>query len=288
MSVRFTSPHPGGPEPAPRPVPVGRGRRWPIRVSVGVVLVAAIGLLWPFAGWSWWPILGGLGVLILLSVLGVHRLLFGWAPHLAGLVTAVLMAARSDPWAWGLAAGIAVLGVGLARLPDRRVLLAGGGLVLVFGLGYSVAHYRSTEQRQREQTQAAAQQASNAVAIAPELLLRSLARAIAIGDRRTTCDLLGTPAGGQLAASVGAPDCGSAVARLAGQVSDPTAYKAPMLPTSALVKRPGTGGRPGSAVLDGCQASWLTPKAGPKLGRFTLAQYQHGDRYLVTGYTPCG
>jgi hypothetical protein len=262
-------------------------RRWPVRVLVGVVLLAAIGLLWPFAGWSWWPILGGFGTLVLLYVLRLDRLLFGWAPHLAGLVTVVLMAARSDPWAWGLAAGVAVLGVGLARLPDRRMLLVGGGLVLVFGLGYGVAHYRSAEQRRQEEAQAAAQQATNVVAIAPELLPRVVARGIATGDGRTTCDLLGAPARDQLAASVGAPDCVSAVTRLAGQVSDPTAYAAPRLPPSALVKRPGPAGQPGSAVLDGCQASWPTPDPGPPLGRFSLAQYQQTDRYLVTGYSPC-
>ena len=288
MSDRSTFSRAGGPEPAPRPGPLGRGRQWPVRALVGVVVLAAIGLLWPFAGWSWWPILGGLGVRILLSLLRVDRLLFGWAPHLAGLVTVVLMAARSGPWAWGLAAGIAMLGVGLARLPDRRVLLAGAGLVLVFGLGYGAAHYRTAELRQREQARAATQQARGVVALAPELLLRSLARGIAAGDGRTTCDLLGTPAGDQFAASVGVADCGSAVARLASQVSNPVAYQAPMLPPSALVKRPGAGGQPGGAVLDGCQASWPMPNVGPKLGRFTLAQYQRGERYVVTGYAACG
>jgi hypothetical protein len=262
-------------------------RRWPVRVLVGVVLLAAIGLLWPFAGWSWWPIAGGFGMLVLLYLLRLDRLLFGWAPHLAGLVTVVLMAARSDPWAWGLAAGIAVLGVGLARLPDRRMLLVGAALVLVFGLGYGVAHYRGAEQRRQEEAQAAAQQATNVVAIAPELLPRVLARGIATGDGRTTCDLLGAPARDQLAASMGAPDCVSAVARLAGQVSDPTAYAAPRLPPSALVKRPGPAGQPGSAVLDGCQVSWPTPNPGPPLGQFSLNQYQQTDRYVVTGYTPC-
>jgi len=263
-------------------------RRWPIRMLAGLVLLVAIGLLWPFAGWSWWPVVGGLGVLILLYLLRLDRLLFGWAPHLAGLVTVVLMAARSDPWAWGLAGGLAVLGVGLARLPDRRVLVVGAGLVLLFGLGYGVAHFQTAQQRQAEQAQESARQASSVMAIAPELLLRAVARGITAGDARTTCDLLGSPARDQLAGSVGTADCAAAVRQLATQVRDPGAYASPLLPPTALVKQPGAPGQPGTATLDGCQARWLGPDPGPKLGRFSLRQFQQSDRYLVTGYSPCG
>jgi hypothetical protein len=258
-------------------------------VLAGLVLLAAIGLLWPFADWSWWPIVAGLGVLIVLYLLRLDRLLLGWAPHLAGLVVVVLMAARSDPWAWGLAAGIAVLGVGVARLPDRRVLVVGAGLVLVFGLAYGVAHYRTAQQRQADQAHAAGQQASNVLAIAPELLPRVLARGIATGDGRTTCDLLGAPAGAQFASAAGAPDCASAVRQLAGQVVDAQAYASPRLPPGALTKVPGAPGQPGTGILDGCQASWgaAASRPGPPLGQFTLRQFEQGDRYLITGYTPC-
>jgi hypothetical protein len=250
----------------------------------------AIGLLWPFADWSWWPVVAGLGVLALLYLSRLDTLLFGWAPHLAGLVVLVLMAARSDPWAWGLAAGIAVLGAGLARLPDRRLLVVGAALVLVFGVAYGMAHYRSAAQWHAEQAQAAARQASSVTAIAPELLLRVVARGIAAGDGRTTCDLLGVPAGDQLAASVGAPSCADAVRRLGAQVSDARAYAAPRIPPSALAKRPGAAGQPGTATLDGCQVTWTSSSPGdpgPALGRYSLRQFQDSDRYLITSYTPC-
>jgi hypothetical protein len=259
-----------------------------VRVLAGLVLLAAIGLLWPFAGWSWWPILGGFGTLVVLYLLRLDRLLFGWAPQLAGLVTVVLLAARSDPWAWGLAAGIAVVGVGLARLPDRRVLLVGGGLVLLFGLGYGVSHYRTAQQREAEQAQQAARQAGNVVAMAPELLPRVLAKAIATGDVRTACDVLGSPAGGQLASSVAAPDCPAAIRQLAARVADPDAYASPRVPPGALRKQLAEVGQPAIAVLDGCQLSWFTrTPPGPALGRLTLRQYQQTDRYLVTAYRPC-
>ncbi|HEX4247365.1 MAG TPA: hypothetical protein VH008_05820 [Pseudonocardia sp.] len=273
---------------AQQQTPAPSRRRWPVRVLAGLVLLAAIGLLWPFADWSWWPIVAGLGVLVLLYLLRLDRLLLGWAPHLAGLVVVVLMAARSDPWAWGLAAGIAVLGVGVARLPDRRVLVVGAGLVLVFGLAYAVAHYRTAQQRQADQARSDTQQANNVLAIAPELLPRVLARGIATGDGRTTCDLLGTPAGAQFASAAGAPDCASAVRQLAGQVVDPQAYASPRLPGGALTKVPGPPGQPGTGTLDACQLSWAAGgRPGPPLGRFTLRQFEQGDRYLITGYTPC-
>jgi len=157
----------------------------------------------------------------------------------------------------------------------------------VFGIAYGIAHFRTAEQRHQEQAQTAAEQASNVRALAPELLPRAVARGIAMGDAPTTCDLLGAPARDQLAASLGASDCAAAVHQLAAQVTDSRAYASPRVPPSALVKQPGQAGQPGSATLDGCQASWLVPSPGPKLGRFTLTQFQQGDRYLVTGYAPC-
>jgi len=257
-------------------------RRWPIRVLAGLILLAAIGLLWPFADWSWWPIVAGLGVLVLLYLLRLDRLLLGWAPHLAGLVVVVLMAARSDPWAWGLAAGIAVTGVGLSRLPDRRVAIVGGGLVLVFGLAYGVAHYRTAAQRQTEQAQADAQYLSSRSALRPELLMFTVTQDIAVGEDVRLCSLLGSPAGAQFAASAGAPDCAAAVHQLRAQVVDQNAYRSPRLPTGSIVKQGDT------ATVDGCRASWPSAATapGPLPGQFTMRRFDQ-DRYLVTGYTPC-
>jgi hypothetical protein len=39
--------------------------------------------------------------------------------------------------------------------------------------------------------------------------------------------------------------------------------------------------------VDACRPRWPAPAPGPPLGRFTLRQYQGGDRYVVTGYAPC-
>jgi hypothetical protein len=251
-------------------------------VVVGVVLLASAGLLWPFAGWSWWPVVGGLGVLVLLYLLRLNHLLFGWAPHLAGLVTVVLMAARSDPWAWGLAAGIATLGVGVARLPDRRVLAAGLALVAVFGTGYGIGHYRTAEQQRAEQAAANANYRQSRAALPAEAVLGAIASDIASGDDVKACGLLGTPGGQQFAAAVRAPTCPDAVRLLHAQVTDARAYGSPRLPAGALLKRPDRTVR-----VDGCRA-WpdAAGAPGPRLGVFELRPYQSGS-YLISGYTPC-
>jgi hypothetical protein len=251
-------------------------------VVAGVVLLAAALLLWPFANWSWWPVVIGFGVLVVLYVSRLDRLLFGWAPHLAGLVAVVLMAARSDVWAWGLAVGLAVLGVGFTRWPERQVLAVGAALVVVFGAGYAIVHYRTATERHTEQARAAQAQATNVMAISPDLLVLALTNSIAGSDAPTACALLGGPAGGQLASSVRQPDCPSAVGALASRVTDASAYRAASLPAGSVTKRPDH-----TVTVDACRPRWPAPAPGPPLGRFTLRQYQGGDRYVVTGYAPC-
>jgi hypothetical protein len=258
-----------------------RRQRWPVRVLAGLVLLAAVALLWPFAAWSWWPPLIGFGVLVLLYLLRLDRLLFGWAPHLAGLVVVVLMAARSDPWAWGLAAGIVVLGVGFTRLPDVRVLVIGAVLAAGFGLGYGLVHFRTTEQRQAEQ-HATDQRTSQAMsAVQPGYVVPFLASYLAAGDSATVCPMLQPPADAQFAAAFAAGDCAAAVRAFAAQVPDKSAYRSAKLAPTAITKNGD------SATVDGCQARWPGPMAGPALGVFELTRYQQTDRFLITGYRAC-
>jgi hypothetical protein len=257
-------------------------------VLAGLILMAAALLLWPFADWSWWPVVIGLGVLILLYLLRLDRVLLGWAPHLAGLVVVVLMAARSDPWAWGLAAGLAVLGVGFVRLPDWRLLAIGAALVVVFGSGYGIVHYRTAAQQQVAQEAAATEAADSVRAMPPELLLHAVTRGIAVGDDQTVCTLLGPAAGSQFATSADAPDCASAVRALRSQVTNRLDYPRARLPSAAIVKAQDAS----TATVDGCQAVWSTTSRagapGPRLGTFELRQFDSTtDRYLVTGYRPC-
>ncbi|MGI8817074.1 MAG: hypothetical protein ACR2G2_17810 [Pseudonocardia sp.] len=257
-------------------------RRRPLRLVAGGAILAAIGLLWPFADWNWWPVVIGLGVLVLLYLLRLNWLLLGWAPHLAGLVTVTLLLWRTGPWVWGFAAGLALLGYGLVRLPDWRLLAVGVSLTSVFGAAYGISQYRTDTQRATEHARADAEQAANVMATAAELVLPSLANSVAGRDARTACALLGPVAGGQFAAAHAAADCATAMTALAARVTDPRAYPSATLPPGSIVKRPDV------ATVDTCRARWAgsgTPP-GPTLGRFELRRYQ-ADRYLIVGYAPC-
>lgn len=260
---------------------VGR-QRWPIRVLAGLVLLAAVGLLWPFADWSWWPVVTGLGVLVLLYLLRLDRLLLGWAPHLAGLVVVVLMAARSDPWAWGFAAGLAVLGVGFARLPDWRVLAVGALVALVCGVGYGISHYRTATQQQAEHTAADLRYRESRAALPADAFLSAITSDIAYGQEVKACGLLGSPGGEQFAAAAGAPSCSDAVRRMHTQVTNVGRYASPRLPRGAVTKR-----TDGTATVDGCGV-WpdRTAAPGPVLGRFELRRHE-GSTYVITSYAPC-
>jgi hypothetical protein len=239
-----------------------RRQRWSTRVLAGVPLVGAGLLLWPFADWSPWPAAVGVGLLAVLHLTRLDRLLFGWAPHLAGLLVVVLLAGRSDAWAWGLVTGLGVLGVGLVRLPRRALAAVGAVLALACGTGYGVAHYRTERQRQAERAEAAAAEATNVVAIAPELLVTALTG----GDPGSACVLLGSPAAGQLAAARHAPSCTAALAGTG----------APATTGRGVVTRNADH----TATVAAC-------RAGTGLGTFRMRQFAGGDRYVVIGYAPC-
>jgi hypothetical protein len=260
-------------------------RRWPVRVLAGLILVAAVLLLWPFAAWSWWPVVIGLGVLVLLYLLRLDRLLFGWAPHLAGLVVVVLMAARSDAWAWGLAAGLAVLGAGFVRLPAARLLVVGAVLSLVCGAGYGFTHYQSAAQRHANQVAQDHLYVRSRSAVPAGAVVARLSEDIATGQDLQACGLLGPTGGTQFAQAAGAPDCRSAVAALRARVTDPGRYGQPTLPRGSVVHQPDA-----TVTVSGCAASWSgsEPPPGPLLGTFHLTKLTGSDNgYLVDTYTPC-
>jgi hypothetical protein len=265
-------------------------------VVVGVAILVAIGLLWPFSDWNWWPIVTGLGVLVLLYLLRVNWVLLGWAPHLAGLVTVTLLLSRTGPWVWGFAAGLGLLGYGLVRLPDWRVVAIGAALTVVFGIGYSISQYRTDAQVAQEQAHTSAQQAANVMATSAELIVPSFTNSLAGGDSRTMCDLLGPTAAAQFAAAHAAPTCAGAVAAMAAQISNPGAYRSASLPPGSIVKRPD------GATVDACRARWPAAGAGaataamgtqarapgPALGRFELSRFPgRADAFLVSGYAAC-
>lgn len=257
-------------------------RRRPLRVVVGVAILVAIGLLWPFADWNWWPVVVGVGVLVLLYLLRLNWLLLGWAPHLAGLVTVALLLARTGPWAWGFAAGLAVLGYGLVRLPDWRVAAVGLVLTVASGAGYTVSQYRTDAQVAAESTARTQEQQAAVVGGPAELALSRLANGIAADDPGVACGILGPSAAAQFAAAVGAPDCAGAVHTLAGRVGDKAGYVdgyTYRLPAGVVVKQQTT------ASADGCRVP-LRAGAGPPLGRLEMRR-DKPSQFVVTGYRSC-
>src|SRR5687768_13444793 len=88
----------GGPAPPPQRHSWRRLTR-SRRGAAGLAIGAAALLLWPFAGWSPWPWLAGVGALVLLRLLRLDGLLRGWVWHVGGLVVVVgLMILSENPW----------------------------------------------------------------------------------------------------------------------------------------------------------------------------------------------
>jgi hypothetical protein len=189
--------------PATRPGaarPVGGPSRWARLVrsprgAAGVALLAAALLLWPFAGWTPWPWLIGLALLVVLHLLRLDGLLRGWAPHLGGLAVVAVLMDLTTPWAWALAASMGVLLAGLVLLPRWKVAAVGAALCLVAGTGFGITQYRTQEQIAAQQAQAQLQSQGQQGAARPQGVLPVLLNRIAEDVPGPVCDnLLGEQA----------------------------------------------------------------------------------------------
>jgi hypothetical protein len=236
-------------------------------------------LLWPFAGWSWIPWLAGLGALVLLRLLRLDKLLRDWDVHLAGLVVIAGLMLSSGPWSWALAASIGVLLAGLAQLPWWRLAAVGAVLCVVSGVGFGFQQYQHAQQAAAQQAQVQAQSKAAQGAPRPQGVLPTILSRIAAGSPGAICDnLLTEPARAPFAASVGRPDCDSAVTALAAQVTDRVRYE--------QAKAPSTPGAGGTTQVDACSMSWGGATPGPQLGHLTIGQIGPTS-YVVTGFTAC-
>jgi hypothetical protein len=120
-----------------------------LRVEVGwvtrgwlppLLLLAAFFVIWPVAGFPWWPLVFVVGLSVLGRLLGFGPLIRRpqGAAVLAGLLVVATLWAWS-PWLFVIAAGAALGAVGWWRAPRRRWLAGAGlGLVLVAAAGWSV------------------------------------------------------------------------------------------------------------------------------------------------------
>lgn len=287
------------PDPLPRsrtPVPVadatGDGtpppastpwwRRWARSPhgALGVAVLAAALLLWPFAGWSVVPWLIGIALLVVLRLLRLDGLLRGWALHLGGLAVVAGLLIETGPWVWALAAGIGVLLAGLVRLPRWKVAAVGAVLCLVSGVGYGLTQFRATQQDAQVQEQQQAEAQGQEGADRPQGVLPVLLNRIAQDVPGPVCEnLLAPSAVSAFVAASGRADCASAVAALAARVVDRDGYSRAAAPSTPLAE--------GSDV-DACRLTWADGvTAGPPLGHLTIGRKVDGPTYVVTGFTAC-
>jgi hypothetical protein len=225
---------PAPPTAPPRPdagAPQGGSPLWTrltrtTRGAVGLGIVAAALLLWPFSDWSALPWLAGIGTLVLLALLRLDRLLGGWVWHLAGLVVVAGLMISTTPWAWAFAASIGVLVAGLLRLPGWKLLALGAVLCVVSGGAYALVNVRDAREAAAQQVETSEQSRGMQGAPRPYGVLPVLLGRIATGSAGPVCDnLIAEPARAAFAASAGQPDCDAAVRALAAQVVDANDYE---------------------------------------------------------------
>jgi hypothetical protein len=273
---------PRRPDPTPEPAEPSRWARLvrSPRGAAGIAVLAAALLLWPFTGWSAWPWLIGLGVLVLLYLLRLDRLLRGWAPHLAGLGVVGGMLYGTSPWAWALAASIGVLLAGLARLPRSKVVAIGTVMCVVSGVGFGVSQYQTAQEKARAEAEANKQSEGQQGARRPQGVLPILLNRIAQNVPEPICgNLISDSALPAFVGSTGQPDCAAAVASLASRVTDRQRYAG----AQAMSVAAGEG-----LDVDACALRWASgTAAGPPLGHLTIRYKPGGASYVVTGFSAC-
>jgi hypothetical protein len=248
--------------------------------AVGLAVVVAALLLWPFAGWFWIPWLAGLVVLVLIGLLRLDRLLNGWAWHIGGLAVVVGLMLKTGPWDWALAASLGVLLAGLVQLPWWRLAAVGAVLCLLAGIGWGVDRYRAAQEEAAQHAQTSLQNRGQIRVARANLVLQVLLSSVGRGDVGPVCDsILAEPVRAPFSAAFGQPDCAAAVRSLASRVDDAAAY--------ARGRAPSTGA--GDVLtVDACRITWTagaTP--GPQLGVLTVGRVGTEVTYVVTGFRAC-
>jgi hypothetical protein len=274
-------PRESGPPPhAPRDPHTWRRLTRSRRGAVGLGIVAAALLLWPFAGWFWIPWLAGLAVLVLVGLLRLDRLLGGWSWHVGGVAVVAGLMLRTGPWDWALAAALGVLLAGLVQLPWWRLAAVGAVLCMLAGVGWGVDRYRDAQAEAAQAAQTSVQNRGQLRVARANLVLQVVLSSVGRGDVGPVCEsLLAEPARAPFAAAVGAPDCETAVRSLATRVDDAAMYARGRAPSAAA----GDG-----LAVDACHLTWPTGAVpGPQLGVLTVGRQGTEMTYVVTAIRPC-
>ena len=275
---------PGEPGPSQKALD-GGARRWrglprTPRGAVGLALLAAALLLWPFSGWFWIPWLAGVVVLVLVALLRLDRLLGGWTWHVGALAVVVGLMLRTGPWDWALAGSLGVLLAGLLQLPMWRLAAAGAVLCVVAGVGWGVDRHRDAQQVAAQETQRNQESFDLLGERTPERVLPALLEGIGQSDVVGVCGLLSPPARSAFVQAARAADCRGAVAHFHTAL--------PRVPPLRDLDAPVSGA--GDAMtIDGCRTVWATAAlGGPALGVLDVTRSgPPGRTYFVEGFRPC-
>ena len=255
------------------------------------VLLLVFAVVWPLAGFPWWPLLLVLGLAVVLRVLGFGYLLAGKRGPVL-LVTLLLVTTLGEwsPWLAATGLGAALVVAGLVRLPRWQLLAVGMVLFLCAGAGWVAETVIAAQQRAASWAQTSDYNRAQLLPRSPRGVLGAVMESVADADTSAACGLFTEPAQAQLAAAFDAPDCPAAVLAWHERVTRPEDYGlSPRLLGDVATVSPDRE----TATVAGCGLRWFSPiegdepPAGPTSpGRMQLRRVL-GTGYQITDYRPC-
>ena len=250
------------------------------RGAVGLGIVAAALLLWPFAGWFWIPWMAGLAVLVLVALLRLDRLLGDWSWHVGGLAVVAGLMLRTGPWDWALAAALGVLLAGLVQLPWWRLAAVGAVLCVLAGIGWGLDRHRAAQEKAAQEAQRSEENVTVLGERTPERVLPALLEGIGQADAVGVCGLLSPSATTAFVQAAGAVDCRGAVERFHAAL--------PRVPALRDLDAPVV--RAGDAMtVNGCRTVWVSDSlGGAALGMVDLSQSPPpGRTWFISAFRSC-
>src|SRR5437588_5829092 len=118
----------------------------PLQKHVTVGLLVAFAILWPLAGWPWWPVIVAVGLVLVLRVFTFDKLLSGWTGALAAGILAAWCVPYVSVWTVLTAAGAGGVIAGLLRLPQWYVLALAGVVLLPAAVGFTWERIQAARQ----------------------------------------------------------------------------------------------------------------------------------------------
>ena len=154
------------------------------------LLLLVFAVVWPLAGFPWWPLVLVLGLAVVLRVLGFGYLIAGKRGPglLVGLLLVTTLGAWS-PWLAVTALGAGVAVAGAFRLPRWQLLAVGMVLFLAAGAGYVAETVIAAQQREASYAQTRAYSHAQLLPRSPRGVLGAVMDSAADADTSAACAL---------------------------------------------------------------------------------------------------